>query len=170
MRYAPADLVVSSKGARLGSREFSCSIGRAGIRAHKREGDGATPMGRFRLLGVLFRPDRVAAQELPGDATPLRPFDIWSDDPGDPLYNRRKSDRRHFAFSNERLFRSDPQYDVVIPVAYNWPDPRPGAGSAIFLHVWRAPRHPTAGCIAFRKSDLIWIANRIGDRTMLVSS
>jgi L,D-peptidoglycan transpeptidase YkuD (ErfK/YbiS/YcfS/YnhG family) len=33
----------------------------------------------------------------------------------------------------------------------------PGRGSAIFLHVWRKPRHPTAGCIAFARDDLAWI-------------
>ena len=163
-----SDLVVTQWGAQFGKRRFPCSVGWGGISVRKCEGDGITPRGRFRLENILFRPDRVAAQELPDCAEPIRLFEIWSDDPRDPKYNRKTSGSRGYGFSHERLFRADPQYDIIVPVAYNRPDPVPGAGSAIFLHVWRSPWHPTAGCIAFRRIDLLWIANHIDARTSLV--
>ena len=48
-------------------------------------------------------------------------------------------------------------YDAFGILDFNWPDATPGAGSAIFLHIWRKPRHPTEGCIAFDRRDLIWL-------------
>jgi L,D-peptidoglycan transpeptidase YkuD (ErfK/YbiS/YcfS/YnhG family) len=44
----------------------------------------------------------------------------------------------------------------------------PGRGSAIFLHVWRRPRHPTAGCIAFARADLAFILARWTPRSRVV--
>ena len=73
-----------------------------------------------------------------------------------------------YRYSHERMRRSDRQYDLVIPTDYNWPIAVPGLGSAIFLHIWKRPRHPTAGCVAFAREDLVWIAERLTDRTRLV--
>ena len=53
-------LALTPMGLRAGGRVIPCSIGRGGISATKREGDGATPMGAHRILGVLYRPDRLA--------------------------------------------------------------------------------------------------------------
>ena len=82
-----ADIVVDRWGARFRGRRFPCAIGRGGITAAKREGDGATPAGAHGLIGLLYRPDRVARAALPGWARPIGPFDRWSDDPRDPDYN-----------------------------------------------------------------------------------
>jgi len=142
-------------------RKFPCSIGRGGIRFDKREGDGATPAGEFSLSGALYRPDRLPRTILPPCAQPIGLDWIWSDAPDDPRYNSLI--RRGFGhpFSHERMRRADRQYDLVVPVGYN-SRRQPGRGSAILLHVWRKPRHPTAGCVAFALPDLVWIANRIG--------
>ena len=78
--------------------------------------------------------------------------DTWSDDPNDPNYN--KLSRPETKFSYEKLWRPDPIYDLIGITDYNWPKPKPGLGSAIFLHVWRKPRHPTEGCVAFSANDL----------------
>ena len=164
----PADQIrVNGRFAQFSGRRFSCVVGRGGIRPVKREGDGATPAGDFGLLGILCRRDRVKWRQLPG-ARPIRRFDVWSDDPGDPRYNQFVASGHPYPWSHERLWRSDRMYDVVIPVAYNWPDPEPGAGSAIFVHIWRGPRQPTEGCVAFSRKDLMWIAARISRRTRLV--
>lgn len=85
--------------------------------------------------------------------------DLWSDDGADPAYNHLV--RAPHPFSHERLCRADPLYDIVLITDWNWPDAKPGRGSAIFLHQWRKPRHPTEGCIAFRRDHLRWIARRI---------
>ena len=161
------DIVVAASGARFCGRNLPCSIGRGGIVADKREGDGATPAGVFRLLGAHYRPDRMTAPGVIG-ARPILRRDIWSDDPLDPVYNLFVRNASKYAFSHERLRRADRLYDLVIPTDYNWPDALPGKGSAIFLHAWRNPRHPTEGCIAFAPDDLHWLASRIDPRTRLI--
>lgn len=153
----PRDLVVTPSGLRFLGRRFACSIGRGGLTAAKREGDGATPLGVHRLVGLLYRPDRMAR---PTDwAVPIRPRDLWCDDPAHEDYNLMV--RAPFPASAERLFRPDPLYDAVLITGWNWPQALRGAGSAIFVHAWRRPGHPTAGCVAMARDDLRWILPRL---------
>ena len=108
---------------------------------------------------MLYRPDRIGAAALPGWARPLRLGDLWSDDPGDPMYNRLvRAPHRH---SHEALRRPDPLYDLILITDWNYPAAQPGKGSAIFVHRWRRPGFPTAGCVAFAAPDLLWIAGRL---------
>lgn len=158
------DLVLSPKGLRFMGRLFPCTIGRGGLTSRKREGDGATPRGTHGLIGLLYRPDRLAQ---PTDwALPIRPGDLWSDASDDPEYNLMV--RAPYSPSHERLRRADRLYDLIILTDWNWPQAQPGHGSAIFIHRWRAPGHPTAGCIGLRPRDLRWIAPRIRHRTRLI--
>jgi L,D-peptidoglycan transpeptidase YkuD (ErfK/YbiS/YcfS/YnhG family) len=90
---------------------------------------------------------------------PIGPCDLWSDDVLDPDYNLMV--RAPHSFGHERLRRPDPLYDLVLITDWNWPCAEKGRGSAIFLHAWRKPRHPTAGCVAFDPADLRWIARRL---------
>ena len=162
----PADLVVTRQGARFMGRRFPCAIGRGGIlpARRKREGDGATPDGVHRIVGMLYRPDRMTA---PADwALSIGPVDLWSDDSDDPDYNLMV--RAPHRYSHERLRRADPLYDLVIITDWNWPHAEPGRGSAIFIHAWRRPRYPTAGCVAFDRADLRWIAARLTHQTRLI--
>lgn len=147
-------------------RRFACAIGRGGITAGKREGDGATPAGAHHFIGLLYRPDRIARAALPDWALPIGPSDLWSDDPRDPDYNLMV--RAPHPFGHERLSRADPMYDLILLTDWNWPQAIPGEGSAIFVHSWRRPRHPTAGCVAFDRNDLLWIARRIRHQTRLI--
>ena len=163
----PRDLVVTRWGARFLGRRMPCAIGRGGMRRDKREGDGATPVGTWHLVGGMYRADRVP---LPGGSLGLRPIghgDIWSDDPADPAYNHGLSAPGH-PFSHERMRRGDRLYDLVLMTDYNWPAAVPGWGSAIFLHRWRKPRHPTEGCVAFAPKDLRWIAARWSTRSRVI--
>jgi len=162
----PADLVVTPMGLRFLGRRFPCTVGRGGIVAadDKREGDGATPAGVHRLVGMLYRPDRMARPAV--WAEPIGPADLWSDDPRDKSYNHMV--RAPHGFSHERLRRPDPMYDLILITGWNWPDAEPGRGSAIFLHQWRRPGAPTAGCVALSRRDLHWIAPRLSLRTRLV--
>lgn len=165
MRPGPRDLVAGRWGARFAGRVLPCAIGRGGIRREKREGDGASPAGVWRLTGARWRPDRLAR---PAAALPLRPIgprDGWSDDPLDPAYNRPV--RLPHRFSAERMRRGDRLYDLVALTDHNAAG-APGAGSAIFLHVWKCPRRPTAGCIAFRRRDLAWVLARWTTRSRVV--
>lgn len=161
-----ADLVVSKAGARFMGRFFPCSVGRGGIVAarDKREGDGATPDGVHTIVGMLYNPARIAR---PVEwAEPVSHADRWSDDSRDANYNAMV--RMPHGFGHERLWRADPLYDLVLLTDWNWPDAVPGRGSAIFLHQWRRPRFPTAGCVAFARTDLRWIAERITFQTRLI--
>ncbi len=153
----PADLVVTPTGLRFMGRRFPCTIGRGGLTSDKREGDGATPRGVHRLVGMLYRPDRIAPP-VPW-AQPILTGDLWSDDPRLPDYNQMV--RAPYAGSHEHLRRADPLYDLVIITDWNWPEPEPGRGSAIFMHQWRRPCAPTAGCIALSRGHLHHIAARL---------
>ena len=99
-------------------------------------------------------------------AVPIGPGDLWSDDPRDPDYNHMV--RAPYAPSHEKLRRADPLYDLVLITDWNWPHAVPGRGSAIFLHRWRRPGHPTAGCVAFAPRDLMWIVRRLRPGARLI--
>jgi L,D-peptidoglycan transpeptidase YkuD (ErfK/YbiS/YcfS/YnhG family) len=145
-------------------RRFACTVGRGGVTLRKREGDGATPAGTHRIVGLLYRPDRMTR---PADwALPIGPGDLWSDDVEDPDYNMMV--RRPHGFGHEVLRRADPMYDLILITDWNWPYAVPGRGSAIFVHTWRRPGAPTAGCVAMAAHDLTWIAQRLRTQSRLI--
>lgn len=160
----PEDMVLTKQGLRYQGRLFPCSIGKTGITADKREGDGATPAGHHRITGLWYRPDRLPCP-APW-AQPIGPGDLWCDAPRHPAYNHHA--RAPLNASHERLRRADPLYDLILTTDWNWPDATPGRGSAIFLHQWRRPRFGTEGCIAFARPHLIWIATRAAPGTRLI--
>lgn len=146
-------MVLTPRGLRFRGRLLPCAIGKGGLRHHKREGDGGTPIGPHCIEGLFYRPDRLCSP-APW-AVPIGPGDLWSDASGQPDYNQLV--RVPYPHSHEAMRRADPLYDLVLISSYNWPHAQPGLGSAIFLHQWRRPRYPTEGCIAFKRSDLIWL-------------
>jgi len=160
------DMVVTHWGARFLGRRFPVAIGRGGITGDKREGDGATPAGIWRLMGGGYRADRSLAPKAPVRMRAIAARDLWSDDPADPNYNHAV--RAPYAASHERLARADGLYDIFLVTDWNWPDASPGAGSAIFVHLWRGPRKPTAGCLAFRPDHLRWILTRWTKRSRII--
>ncbi len=55
----------------------------------------------------------------------------------------------------ERMRLSDDQYKLGAIIEHNWaPVPTPGDGSCIFLHIWKGPRRPTAGCTAMAEASM----------------
>lgn len=142
-----------------------CALGRAGIRQTKREGDGATPAGRFGLVAVFYRADRMRRPRTALPIAPLRPDSGWCDDPADRRYNRPV--RLPFRASHERLWRSDRLYDVLVVLNYNLIRPRRGAGSAIFLHLATPDFAPTAGCVAVSEPTMRRLLARAGPATIL---
>ncbi|MFB0994485.1 MAG: L,D-transpeptidase family protein [Paracoccaceae bacterium] len=159
-------LRLTTMGAKMAGRKLPCAIGRGGIGQTKREGDGVTPAGSHAIFGLLYRPDRISKSDLPNWALPIGLNDLWSDDPADPFYNLMC--RSPHGFNHEKLRRADPLYDIILLTNYNWPYAQAGAGSAIFIHTWRKPRHPTAGCVAFAKKDLIWITHQLKPTSRLI--
>jgi L,D-peptidoglycan transpeptidase YkuD (ErfK/YbiS/YcfS/YnhG family) len=139
------------------------AIGKGGLKADKREGDGGTPVGIFPLRELWYRPDRIA---LPKICLPSRAIGLdsgWSDDPTDPLYNRFVP--LPHGYGHERLWREDALYDLIVPLGYNDDPPMPGKGSAIFLHCARPDYAPTEGCVAIARSDLLILISDCGPDT-----
>jgi len=150
---APATLRVTADGTLTwDSHQVRCALGRGGIVPDKREGDGGTPVGRFPLRRVFYRPDRIdtPVTELPVQA--LSEQDGWCDDPANPMYNQLIS--KPFDASYEDMWRADHLYDMVVELGYNDDPVVPGRGSAIFLHVAQPDYAPTEGCVALRRDDL----------------
>ncbi len=145
---------------RAGPFAFRCALGRTGITARKREGDGATPAGLWPLRCVLFRPDRVARPRCALPLCALRATDGWCDAPGDANYNRPVC--LPYAASHERLWREDGVYDVIVVLGYNDAPRKAGCGSAIFMHVARDDYAPTEGCIALERGHLLKILTICG--------
>src|SRR5262245_44473690 len=119
-----------------------CRLGRTGIKASKREADGATPAGKWTLRHVLFRPDRVARPRTRLAVAPIDPEDGWCDDPRDRNYNQPV--RRPYPASHENLWRKDGLYDVVVVLSHNERPRRAYYGSAVFLHMADPSGRPTA--------------------------
>ncbi len=160
-----ARLIVGDGRLRCGDLSLRCTVGRAGIRRDKVEGDGVTPAGIFPLRQLLFRRDRLDAVPTALPARALAPDDGWCDDVADPRYNR--AIKLPSAARHEALWREDHRYDLIIVLGYNDAPPAPGKGSAIFLHVAAPDFAPTAGCVALALLDLVAVARRCGPATMI---
>lgn len=136
---------------------YSAFVGRHGLSAHHREGDGTTPLGLFSFQstmygvsanpGVHFRYHQVVCG------------DWWDED-------IRSADYNHFvhlpcgvtppfAGDSEALWQNARAYSYFAAVAYNnFPIVR-GAGSAIFLHVSKGA--PTTGCVSVARVNLVHV-------------
>jgi L,D-peptidoglycan transpeptidase YkuD (ErfK/YbiS/YcfS/YnhG family) len=138
--------------ATLGAKRYPCALGRGGIVADKREGDGGTPVGEFPLRRLLVRSDkgRAPATDLPTGV--IAPDDGWCDAPEDAAYNRPV--KLPFAASHEKMWRADHLYDLVLVIGHNDDPPVPFMGSAVFVHLAHEDYRPTEGCIAFKRDDL----------------
>jgi L,D-peptidoglycan transpeptidase YkuD (ErfK/YbiS/YcfS/YnhG family) len=152
--------VVAARGIRS-----EAALGHAGIGRTKREGDGRTPAGRFRLVGVFYRTDRVRRPATILPVSVIRNDLGWCDDPSDRAYNRPVL--LPYARRHERMWRGDRHYDIVVVIDFNLARPVPGAGSAIFLHIAATDVSPTEGCIALSEHDLRLLLSAAGPRTIV---
>jgi L,D-peptidoglycan transpeptidase YkuD (ErfK/YbiS/YcfS/YnhG family) len=148
-----------------GTETLRCALGRAGLTRDKREGDGATPKGRLKLVHALLRPGRFSRAGFSPLASYLREKDIWCDDPKSFLYNRPL--RGPSKLSHEELWRRDRLYDFIGVLDHNLRPAVRGRGSAIFFHVATDDLGPTAGCVALRSRDLARLAPRLARRVIL---
>ncbi|HKZ95416.1 MAG TPA: L,D-transpeptidase family protein [Hyphomicrobiaceae bacterium] len=137
----------------FGNLRFSCALGRGGQKALKREGDGATPVGRLAVREAYYRGDRLPRPHTALPIKPVRRSSGWCDRVGDRNYNRAV--RLPYAGSAERMWREDGLYDLTVVLGYNDRPRIQGRGSAIFMHVAREGLRPTEGCIALRRRDLV---------------
>ncbi len=146
-------------------RAIPVSLGRGGIRADKREGDGGTPRGTFRPLRLWWRSDRGPR---PRTLLPVRRIgqaDGWCEDPADRRYNRHI--RLSPGQSGDRLMRADHLYDLIIEIDHNARPRIAGRGSAVFIHLARQGFLPTAGCVGLTAQALHRLLEGVNTNTRI---
>lgn len=142
-----------------GPLRMSCALGPTGIVRGKREGYGATPAGRFRLLWGYYRSDRRRPPAGGVALQPMRPDQGWCEDAASGRYNRPV--RLPDSDCTDRMRRDDDLYDLVFVLDHNFTRRTKGRGSAIFLHLARPDLAPTAGCVAISAADMRKLAPRL---------
>ena len=156
-----------SQGAlRAGPLRMPLALGRGGVKADKREGDGGTPRGRFHPVRLWWRADRLAR---PRTLLPVRRIgrdQAWCEDPADRRYNRNI--KVAAGETGDRLRRADHLYDLIIEIDHNARPRIARRGSAVFIHLARPGLAPTAGCVVMPKSHLRRLLSRIGPGTRIV--
>jgi L,D-peptidoglycan transpeptidase YkuD (ErfK/YbiS/YcfS/YnhG family) len=149
-----------------GSQTWPVALGGGGILADKREGDGATPRGRFRLVRLWWNPERGLR---PATRLPVRRIaadDAWCEDPADRRYNRPIKMATNGA--GDRLRRADHLYDLIIEIDHNTRPRIARRGSAVFIHLARPGLAPTAGCVTMPKARLRQLLGRVGAHTRII--
>jgi len=139
------------------------ALGRSGIKANKREGDGATPRGRFRLRRLWWRPDRAARPRTLLPVRRITPSDAWCEDAHDRRYNQ--AIRLAPGAAGDHLWRQDRLYDLIIELDHNTRPRVAGRGSAVFVHIARPGMRPTAGCVALTPGALRRLVGALSERT-----
>ncbi|HEY0212634.1 MAG TPA: L,D-transpeptidase family protein, partial [Paenirhodobacter sp.] len=146
----------------IGDWTVPCVVGRSGIvpPAQKREGDGATPAGRFALRYGFYEPGAFSDAQMMALAFPFKPRPDsyeWIEAPQSPDYNRMRA-RSH---NEPAPMREAHLFDMFIPLGWNDAVPEVAAGSAIFLHAARPAMTGTAGCVAVPHAALMDLARRL---------
>jgi L,D-peptidoglycan transpeptidase YkuD (ErfK/YbiS/YcfS/YnhG family) len=149
----------------MGPLSLPVALGRSGIKANKFEGDGATPRGRFRLVRLWWRADRMPRPRTSLPARAIRRDDAWCENPADRRYNR--AIRLPRSSAADRLWRDDHLYDIVIELDHNTRPRVARRGSAVFIHAARPGFAPTVGCIALEFSALKRLLVYLPSRTTI---
>ena len=157
----------AQKTMAIGNRVFPCRIGRNGFidGAHGRECDEKTPLGEYTLRFGLYRADRLPTPPSPLTFWPLREDDGWCDDEGDLAYNRFV--RLPYKASHEKLWREDGAYDIIIVMSHNDSPPKPGHGSAVFIHIAQPDDLQTLGCIALEPEVMVKLLGKVKPGVMI---
>jgi len=149
-----------------GGMTLPVALGRGGILANKREGDGGTPRGIFHPRQVWWRADRHRRPRTHLKVRAIRPEDAWCEDPADRHYNRPIRLTREE--TGDRLTRKDHLYDFIVEIDHNTRPRIARRGSAVFLHLARATFGPTAGCVSMTEASMLRLLRRLGPRTRIV--
>jgi L,D-peptidoglycan transpeptidase YkuD (ErfK/YbiS/YcfS/YnhG family) len=149
-----------------GALALPVALGRGGIRANKREGDGGTPRGTFRLRRLWWRADRATRPVTQLPVRRIRGDDAWCEDPRDRHYNQPI--RRDAGAAGDRLKRADQLYDLIVEIDHNTRPRIAGRGSAVFIHIARPGFAPTAGCVALTAPALRRLLSHASSHTRIV--
>jgi L,D-peptidoglycan transpeptidase YkuD (ErfK/YbiS/YcfS/YnhG family) len=133
---------------------YQARLGKNGLAVTRREGDGTTPTGIYRIGSTMY-----GNEANPGVGyryRRLRCGDWWDEDPRSPTYNSFQhvacGAKPPFAGDSEGMWQQPRPYPFLAVIEYNMRPVVPGRGSGIFLHAQTGG--PTAGCISLRKGEL----------------
>ena len=145
--------------------KFRCSIGKNGKSKKKKEGDKKTPIGQFAIENLYYRSDRIQKPLTDLKCIKIKKNMGWCDDPLD-IKNYNKLIKLNKKIKSEKLYRKDHNYDLLIPIKYNFLKPVKFKGSCIFIHLTNNYK-PTLGCIAIKKKDFLIILKLINNQTKI---
>lgn len=120
----------------------------------KTEGDGKSPAGIFNLSSAFGTTEKNDKLKLP--YTKLEEFTECVDDVKSSHYNRIVNRMQVGNFdwkSSEKMLQIVPQYDLGVFIEHN-AERQKGAGSCIFLHIWKDESSGTAGCTAMARENM----------------
>jgi len=145
---------------------FPCKVGANGIGTAVFEGDcNLSPQGSWKL-GFAFglEPD-------PGTNMEYRQADdsiYWVDDPESAHYNRWvDTDETPVDWNSaEHIVDHPASYKYCVFIQYNYPDTKPGAGSAFFIHCDSG--YPSAGCVTLAEADMIELLQHLDDDAYVI--
>ena len=137
---------------------FKCSIGKNGTTKNKIEGDFYTPIGKFEIGKLYWRPDRVSLPKNRLICKKIKKNMAWCNDIKSKFYNKEIKINKKIKY--EKLYRHDHKYDLFILIKYNFLKVQKNKGSAIFIHLTKNYK-PTVGCIALSKKDFLILSKII---------
>jgi L,D-peptidoglycan transpeptidase YkuD (ErfK/YbiS/YcfS/YnhG family) len=146
--------------------KFRCALGKAGIGKKKIEGDSITPRGKFNIVKIYYRSDRVKKIFSKYRLIKISKNMGWCDDPNSKSYNQLIN--LPTKYTHEKLYRKDNVYDLLIVLNYNMRPIFKNKGSAIFIHIARQNYKKTSGCVAIKKPHLIKLIKKIKKNTKVV--
>ena len=138
---------------------FRCSLGKAGIKKKIKEGDNITPKGKFKILKIYYRSDRIKKFSTRIKIIKIKKNMGWCNDSSSKKYNHLIKIPNKF--SHEKLYRKDHIYDIIVVLNYNMNPVIKKKGSAIFMHIAKKNYSKTLGCIGLKKNDLLEILNKV---------
>ena len=145
--------------------KFRCALGKGGIKQKEREGDFITPKGKFKLIKIYYRSDRIKKINSTLKKIKIKKNMGWCDDVSSNYYNKQIKISKKIG--HEKLHRKDNLYDIIIVLNYNLNPIIKGKGSAIFLHVAKKNYNKTEGCIALKKNELLSLVSKIKKNTQI---
>ena len=145
--------------------KFRCALGKGGIKQKEREGDFITPKGKFKLIKIYYRSDRIKKINSTLKTIKIKKNMGWCDDVSSHYYNKQIKISKKIG--HEKLHRKDNVYDIIVVLNYNLNPIIKGKGSAIFLHVAKKNYNKTQGCIALKKNELLYLVSKIKKNTQI---
>lgn len=130
---------------------------------HKKEGDGKAPAGIFDF-GMAF--GYLPQVETKMQYSQMQSSNYCIDVNASPLYNQivdqkivgEQATKGSTEAMRRDIFSQDDLYKKGLVIQHN-PDGISGAGSCIFMHLWRGPNSSTAGCTSMQENEMDALLN-----------